>query len=283
MTGGSTAVFFMCGSICFLLILVLGFDVHPYTAAVLLFGFVSGSFIYTFLRSKWIIPQLTLQQKAILLDFDFYKTLTLKEKMEFERRVSYLIENKEFMGRNHLVVTDRMRVLIAATIAQIGFGFKFITFEDFDKIIIFPKAYYSKHTGRYHKGEVNSAGVVVLSWTDFLEGYRISDDGYNVGLHEFAHALRLEDALPGDEYHFLKAADLELWNRVAETEYERIRNGNPSFIRSYAGTNRQEFFAVCIEQFFEQPEAFNQALPELYKALAQLIKQDPLKRKRNYF
>ncbi len=225
-------------------------------------------------------PPLTIQQKAILVDFDFYKTLTLPERKEFEYRVSYLTQNKEFMGRKDLVVTDRMKVLIAATIAQIGFGFEFITFEDFDKIIIFPKAYYSKHTGRYHKGEVNAAGVIVLSWADFLEGYQIADDGFNVGLHEIAHALRLEDALPGNEYHFLKETDLAVWNAVAETEYDNIRTGKPSFIRSYAGTNRQEFFAVCIEQFFEQPQEFYDALPQLYKAMARLIKQNPLKRKR---
>lgn len=225
-------------------------------------------------------PALTLQQKAILLDFDFYKTLNLTERKEFEYRVSYLTQNKEFMGRQDLVVTDRMKILIAATIAQIGFGFEFITFEDFDKIIIFPKAYYSKYTGQYHKGEVNTAGVIVLSWADFLEGYRVADDGFNVGLHEIAHALRLEDAIPGNEYHFLKDTDLAVWNAVAEPEYENIRAGKPSFIRSYAGTNRQEFFAVCVEQFFEQPQAFYEALPQLYKAMSGLIKQNPLKRKR---
>ena len=225
-------------------------------------------------------PELTLQQKAILVDFDFYKSLTLPERKEFEYRVSYLTQNKEFMGRKDLVVTDRMKVLIAATIAQIGFGFEFITFEDFDKIIIFPKAYYSNYTGHYHKGEVNASGVIVLSWADFLEGFRVSDDGINVGLHEIAHALRLEDAIPGNEFHFLKDTDLALWNAAAELEYDNIRAGKPSFIRSYAGTNRQEFFAVSVEQFFEQPQEFYDALPELYKAMAGLIKQNPLKRKR---
>lgn len=223
--------------------------------------------------------KLSFEEKSILQGFEFYQTLTKTEQQEFEKRVAFITLNKAFVGRQDLSITPRMKVLIAATFAQIGFGFKFISFEDFDKIIIFPKAYYSKHTGRKHKGEVNSAGVIMLSWADFLEGYNISDDGYNVGLHEIAHALRLEDAMPGEEYHFLKEADLTNWNRVAEREYNSIRAGNTSFIRSYAGTDRQEFFAVCVEQFFEQPQAFYDALPSLYKALAQLMKQDPLKRK----
>lgn len=263
------------GGIALIFIIVSGANIAVIAGIVIL----AIILFFTFQTLKKT-PPLTIQQKAILVDFDFYKTLTLTERKEFEYRVSYLTQNKEFMGRKDLVVTDRMKVLIAATIAQIGFGFEFITFEDFDKIIIFPKAYYSKYTGHYHKGEVNTAGVIVLSWADFLEGYQIADDGFNVGLHEIAHALRLEDAIPGNEYHFLKETDLAVWNAVAETEYDNIRAGKPSFIRSYAGTNRQEFFAVCVEQFFEQPQEFYDALPQLYKAMAGLIKQNPLKRKR---
>lgn len=277
------AVFFLFGAFGFLMVLITVFHVQPATAALLLIGLSVGTMLIIASKPKWRNSKLTLQQKAILVHFDFYKTLTLKERQEFERRVSYLTENKDFMGRKDLVVTERMKVLIAATIAQIGFGFEFITFEDFDKIIIFPKAYYSKQTGHYHKGEVTTSGVIVLSWADFLEGFKISDDGYNVGLHEIAHALRLEDAIPGDEYHFLKEEDLTVWNLIAEKEYDNIRAGKPSFIRTYGGTNRQEFFAVCIEQFFEQSQGFYDALPELYKAMASLMKQDPLSRKRNYF
>jgi MtfA peptidase len=283
MTVEDSAKLFIFGALGFLVLLVQFFHVEPPIAALLLVGTGTTVMAYLAFKPTWKKPKLTLQQKTILVDFDFYKTLTVPERKEFERRVSYLTANKEFMGRQDLVVTDRMKVLIAATIAQIGFGFEFITFEDFEKIIIFPKAYYSKHTGHYHKGEVNTAGVIVLSWADFLEGFKISDDGYNVGLHEIAHALRFEDALPGKEYHFLKEADLKVWNRTAEKEYDAIRSGKPSFIRSYAGTNRQEFFAVCVEQFFEQPQGFYEALPEVYKAMARLLKQDPLKRKRNYF
>ena len=217
-----SAVFFMFGGLGFIFLLVTVFHVAPPTAALLFILLSVGAIAFIAFKPNWKTPKLTIQQKAVLVDFDFYKTLTLAERKEFEYRVSYLTQNKEFMGRKDLVVTDRMKVLIAATIAQIGFGFEFITFEDFDKIIIFPKAYYSKYTGHYHKGEVNTSGVIVLSWADFLEGYQIADDGYNVGLHEIAHALRLEDAIPGNEYHFLKETDLAVWNAVAETEFENI-------------------------------------------------------------
>jgi MtfA peptidase len=113
-------------------------------------------------------------------------------------------------------------VLIAATIAQIGFGYSFIALENFDKIIIFPKAYYSKYSKRYHTGEVNSAGVIVLSWEDFLQGFSV-EDGFNVGLHEIAHAFQIEDIIPNSEYHYLQDVDLKRWNTVSKTEFNNIR------------------------------------------------------------
>lgn len=60
---------------------------------------------------------------------------------------------------------------------------------------------------------------------------------------------------------------------------KRIKQKENTFLRPYAGTNREEFFAVCVEQFFEQPEESKENCPERYFTLANLLKQDPLERK----
>ena len=52
-------------------------------------------------------------------------------------------------------------------------------------------------------------------------------------------------------------------------------NDDQHFLRKYALTNKEEFFAVAVENFFERPAAFKTALPELYSILAKLLKQDP--------
>jgi len=46
---------------------------------------------------------------------------------------------------------------------------------------------------------------------------------------------------------------------------------------SYAATNYQEFWAVCVENFFERPSTFKIQLPELYDAICKLLNQDMLK------
>lgn len=49
------------------------------------------------------------------------------------------------------------------------------------------------------------------------------------------------------------------------------------FLRKYASTNREEFFAIAVENFFERPQQFSQTLPHLYTAMVHLLKQDTLK------
>src|SRR5690606_39707147 len=45
----------------------------------------------------------------------------------------------------------------------------------------------------YHKGEFNPREkVIVFSWKDFENGYKIENDNLNIGIHEFTHAMQLE-------------------------------------------------------------------------------------------
>ena len=48
---------------------------------------------------------------------------------------------------------------------------------------------------------------------------------------------------------------------------------NKSDIDGYATTNRQEFFAVASEYFFERPEMLKKKHPELYETLAKVFNQ----------
>jgi Mlc titration factor MtfA (ptsG expression regulator) len=130
-------------------------------------------------------------------------------------------------------------------------------------------------------GEVNQRGIIVLSWDYFLKGISQPYDGRNVGLHEMSHALKLENAIKNSEYGFLSSLLLGKLHHQAIREMKKIRQGQNTFIRKYAATNQEEFFAVCVEYFFEQPRMFQLQIPELYKVFTQLLRQDPAKRMKN--
>jgi Mlc titration factor MtfA (ptsG expression regulator) len=47
-----------------------------------------------------------------------------------------------------------------------------------------------------------------------------------------------------------------------------------SIIREYASLNFEEFFAVCVENFFERPRALKRVFPDLFDDLKELLNQD---------
>lgn len=210
--------------------------------------------------------------------FKFYQLLYPSEKKKFEKRVQKFIVNKTFVPKKMAEVTDEMKVMIAASAVQLTFGLSNIHFEHFATIEVHPSKYYSDESSSINLGEVQLKGVIVLSWKDFVRGYKYPDTAMNIGLHEMAHALELENKIPNSEFEFLNPNNLDQLRNVTKKEITKIRNGEQNFLRKYAATNDQEFFAVSVEYFFEKPHQLKNEIPELYQALASLLKQDPIKR-----
>lgn len=176
------------------------------------------------------------------------------------------------------MVSSEMEILIGATIVQVTFGWKKIRLLHFDKILIYPASYYSTSRKSYHTGEVNpKLGVIVISWKSFVEGLINNSNGVNLGIHEIAHALQLENQIRfNGESDFL---DKNLWSEyklLADMEQERVQSGHTSLMRDRAGIDEHEFFAVALETFFERPAEFKAEIPELYQTLVKLLRQDPL-------
>lgn len=209
--------------------------------------------------------------------FYYYQKLDAKDKREFEQRMMHFLLTKKFIPRNFTTITDEMKATVAATAVQLTFGLPTLYFLHFNKILIYSDDYYSNITKRYHRGEVNPAfGIIVLSWRSFVEGFMNPNNATNLGLHEMAHALRLENMIKNEEFGFLDEEALEHFNQSA---YELCNNPEKSFhfFRAYACTNEHEFFSVAVENFFERPTDFRDNLPELYQTMVTLLKQDPIK------
>jgi Mlc titration factor MtfA (ptsG expression regulator) len=222
------------------------------------------------------VPQ---QYRDILAKyFPYYQKLSDINKARFELKVTNFIYGKRFIPRQVDEVTIEAKVLIAASAVQLTFGLPHVYLRHFNRILVYPHNYYSLITRRYHKGEVNPMfGIIVLSWQAFVDGYINQTDSINLGLHEMAHALRLEDRLRSEDYRIFDEGLLEKFDEWADNVCAEVATGKPMFFRPYACTNKHEFFSVAIENFFERPTEFSQELPELYKILTVLLRQDPLK------
>lgn len=122
----------------------------------------------------------------------YYSHLSAEGQEKFRNRVFEFIESKTFIGREKLVVTDEMKVLIAASAVQITFGLSDFTISHLHTINIFPHVFYSKLFSTSFKGLTTQGGVLSLSWNDFKEGFVNEHDNINLGFHELAHALNID-------------------------------------------------------------------------------------------
>jgi Mlc titration factor MtfA (ptsG expression regulator) len=240
---------------------------------------VANFFLKDYINRHLIFRKLNPSSKKFLEDnFKYYQRLNNSDKVIFERRVQKFISMKEFVARGELkVVTREMKTLIAASAIQITFGLPSIYFRHFYRILIYPDAYYSNITKRYHRGEVNSTGLIVLSWKNLINGYLDDTDGRNLGLHEMAHALKIADSIQNEEeYDFMDSGTYSKFISEARLEMQKIAIAKSSFFRDYAATNDYEFFAVAVENFFERPKIFYEYNQKLYELLCELLNQNPL-------
>lgn len=207
----------------------------------------------------------------------FYRKLREKNKKEFKKRVAIFIASKEFIPRQLDYITEEKKIVVASLATQITFGLPRIYLSHFEKVLIYPDDYYSTVNNQYHKGEVNPRfGIIVLSWKNLVEGIANESDGINLGIHELAHAIHLENRISNHEYGFI---DSKLWKKysdLAEFEMFKIKEGENSLFRESAAIDHYEFIAVLLENFFERPKVLKAYSPALYEKTTKLLKQDPI-------
>ncbi|MFD2202574.1 zinc-dependent peptidase [Shivajiella indica] len=211
--------------------------------------------------------------------FPFFNQLRKEHQEEFLEKLRIFLASKTFFARGGLKeITREMELLIGATAVMVTFGFNQVRMKHFSKILIYPDNYYSTINKKYHQGEVNpKLGIIVLSWKSFVEGFLIANDGVNLGIHEMAHALKLENQIHyNQESNFFNPQRWKVYTKYANEEIQKIIAREGSFFRDAAAINIHEFFAISLESFFEKPSEFEQYHPELYKAMVFLLKQNPI-------
>lgn len=213
--------------------------------------------------------------------FLYYRHLSPLARNRFMARLCKVMGKVSFTGHAGLEVTEEMKICVIFAQIQLTFGMKLFFFERFRRYILYPETFYSRFFNSDLKGLTSGAGFITLSWADFQEGYLVHNDNYNLGLHEMAHALRLELETTRETGLMVQLRSDEMDRRFLE---ERVlaAGGIPGLLRDYAYVNDEEFFSVCVEYFFEVPELLKQHKPEIYGLLSRMLNQDPLNRERDY-
>lgn len=235
-------------------------------------------------HSHYFKKEITESQRLILItEFEFYNRLKEEYRPSFEHQLAHFIKKKKFAGKEGLVVTEEMKVLIGASYVMLTFGMPHYNNTSIKTIEIHPKKYYSKYSKGYHYGEYNPRQKTIkFSWEDFLKGYEFTNDNRNLGIHEFTHALHVH------AYRKNEASSenfIETFNQIIEYSHRpsTLRSiKNAGYFRDYAFTNRMEFLAVLLEHFYETPKEFKRYFPRLFEMIVHLLNYDERVFKKEY-
>ncbi len=199
---------------------------------------------------------------------------------KFSDNTRIFVAEKNWEGCNGLVLTDEMKVVIAAQAAMMLVGIDDYCFEGVQTVLVYPSSFRRETrqglivSDSTRIGEAWHRGPIVLSWIDV----RQIVPGRNVVVHELAHHL---DGLDGDisGNPVLSSRESQSrWETVAAREYQRLREdlaqGQRNLLDPYAATDRAEFFAVACEYFFEAAVQLKTEMPELYASLSELFNSD---------
>ena len=223
---------------------------------------------YLFLRTLTQKQQYILRQR-----FFFYKKLTKHQQRYFEHRVASFIKDKDFISREGIVISDEIKVLVSSTAIMLTFGFRDYYIGLINKIFIYPEAFFSNTNKNYHKGEFNPRlKSIVLSWEDFKEGYEISNDNLNLGIHEFTHAIHLNSRKEHDvSSNIFQDSFNELITLLTSNDVLKQKLISSKYFREYAYSNQYEFLAVIIETFIETPQEFKSQFPLVYSKIKLML------------
>src|SRR5262245_36944171 len=217
-----------------------------------------------------------------------YTQLSATEKAHLPAELRILVAEKQWEGCGGLVMTDEIKVTIAAQAALLLLGIRHDYFARVMSILVYPSGFRSPEGWRRADGVVDMNagalgeawydGPIVLAWDSVLSGARDPKDGHNVVLHEFAHQLDYLDGVADGTPPLRNRAQYRKWHDVMTAEYDRLRResaeGHPKVLDSYGATNEAEFFAVATECFFEKPIQLTRYHPQLYDLLAEYYCQN---------
>lgn len=248
--------------------------------------------------------------RQVLDAHPFLSVLNDGETAQLLARSAWLLASKTINGAQGLEVSDGMRLSIAAQASLPILNLAPELYEGWDEIIVYPASFRIPRSrqdddGVVHEyiedaaGEAWEGGPLVLSWEDT----QLSEGGFNVVIHEFAHKLDLRSGFADGMPSLATHRDLKpkVWRQVLDDSLDRfiaaldaVEAAIPPDVDPeseeadawygqlpmdpYAATDEAEFFAVSSEHFFVDPVPMQQALPEWYGLLRAYYRQDPLER-----
>lgn len=227
--------------------------------------------------------------RRVLAGLPFLRGLSAADLRELRDLAVLFLSEKEMHGAADLELSDDIRLSIAlqACLPILKLGLD--AYDGWVGVVVYPGEFRVQRQemdedGVMHEyeeelsGEAWEGGPVVLSWQDV----KLTEAGYNVVIHEFAHKLDMEngnaDGFPVPRNGLDPARWQQVWQSAYEAFCREVDAGRETLVDAYAAEHPAEFFAVMSEMFFTHSEVLARDWPALYGQLAGYYRQDPAER-----
>lgn len=225
-----------------------------------------------------------------------WRLLRPGERDRLGERADWLLREKRWEAAREFELTDEVRTVIAAHASLLILGLDETWYDGIGAVVVRSGSMtqYGRSSGpvkgtvtgddHWIDGETHHGdGPLMVSWRAARREAQQLRLGRDVVLHEFAHKLDMRDGVLDGTPILPTDAETQRWVDVCTRHYDDVRFGvEGAFLRSYAGTNVAEFFAVATETFFTRPIELAARKPELYEVLAAFYRQDPAGRLREF-
>lgn len=207
----------------------------------------------------------------------FYSGLNDEGKKRFEDKLRKFLSSVKIKGAN-AEVEDLDTILIGAAAVIPTYFIPDWEYVNLREVLVYPGYFNTDFEQHGHERSISGMvgtghmqNVMIVSKWDLRQGFINSKSNHNTAIHEFVHLIdKMDGTLDGIPELLLERKLIPRWQRLVETEMERIRRGE-SGIDAYGATSPVEFFAVVSEYFFEQPEIFRAHYPELNEMLTKIF------------
>lgn len=210
--------------------------------------------------------------------------------LELKGLIQVFLAEVAFVGCRGLVVTDAMRVTVAAQACLLLLRRPQPYYPLLRQVLLYPGSFVVQRAQSdgvlTHEeqavlsGESWREGQVILSWEDSLADSLHPEFGRNVVIHEFAHQLDWETGHANGAPVLPGRMPAQRWSEVLQREFDALRErswmGLPSLLDTYGASDPGEFFAVASEAFFTRAKSLAQEHTALYGQLSGLYRIHPL-------
>jgi Mlc titration factor MtfA (ptsG expression regulator) len=204
-----------------------------------------------------------------------YRHLPITYRAQFHQQAQIFLAEKRITGVE-MHVSDDTKLLVAASAVMLTVGWSGHAWDKLAEVLVYPDDFDTDYRfgGTDFSGQADSWGVVILSEPALQRSFATTDDGYHLGVHEFAHLLDLAHARFDGIPPYLSDESIRQWVTIMGREQERLRRGD-SQLRPYGLSGPAELFPVAVEAFFQTPVALKSSHDELYSFLSTYFRQDP--------